>query len=225
MAERGRPRSFDRAAALRRAMKVFWEHGYAGASLADLTKAMEINAPSLYAAFGCKEALFREAVELYVATEGSETARALTEQPTARAAIEAMLRRNSVAFARPDSPGGCLVVLSDRNCAAEHETIRDYLTGLRHDNLTAIERRLARGIAEGDLQASADVKAMAGFYITVLQGLSLQARDNASVAAMGRTVDCAMAVWDLLASGSPVAGDKPAKRPARAKGATIRKTG
>jgi AcrR family transcriptional regulator len=197
-------------------MEVFWAHGYEGASLADLTQAMGINAPSLYAAFGCKEALFREAVDLYVATEGSETARALTEQPTARLAIDAMLRRNSVAFARPASPGGCLVVLGDRNCTPEHATVRDYLTQRRQDNLAAIEQRLSRGIAEGDLPPGADVKAMAGFYITVLQGLSLQARDGASVAAMGRTVDCAMAAWDLLASRSQMQGE-PAKRPTRSK--------
>src|SRR5919112_1807947 len=92
MAERGRPRAFDRSAALRRAMEVFWQCGYEGASLGDLTAAMGINRPSLYAAFGCKEALFREAVALYDAEEGAEADRALRECRTAREAIEAVLR-------------------------------------------------------------------------------------------------------------------------------------
>ncbi|WP_154401311.1 TetR/AcrR family transcriptional regulator, partial [Bordetella pertussis] len=91
MAERGRPRSFERTEALRQAMEVFWSKGYEGASLADLTSAMGINAPSLYAAFGSKEALFREAVQRYADTEGARTRRALLEAPDARAAIEGML--------------------------------------------------------------------------------------------------------------------------------------
>ena len=85
MAERGRPRSFDLAAALRRAMEVFWARGYDGASMTDLTAAMGINSPSLYAAFGCKEALFREALELYESGEGGSASRSLQDAPTARA--------------------------------------------------------------------------------------------------------------------------------------------
>src|SRR5918996_4164529 len=110
MAERGRPRSFDRAAALRRAMEVFWAKGYDGASLSDLTAAMGINSPSLYAAFGSKEGLFREAVALYGATEGTEIWEALPQAPTAREAIERFLRASALSFTRPDRPAGCLVV-------------------------------------------------------------------------------------------------------------------
>ena len=111
MASRGRPRSFDRAAALRQAMAVFWQRGYEGTSLGDLTAAMGINRPSLYAAFGCKEALFHEAVALYDAVEGGATARALQDEPTARAAVEAMLCDNAEAYAAPDKPPGCMIVL------------------------------------------------------------------------------------------------------------------
>ena len=106
MAERGRPRSFDRAAALRRAMEVFWAKGYDGASLSDLTAAMRINSPSLYAAFGSKESLFREALALYSATEGTEIWTALPDAPTAREAIERFLRATAEAFTRGASLGG-----------------------------------------------------------------------------------------------------------------------
>src|SRR5687768_16620781 len=98
MAKPGRPRSFDRDAALRRAMVLFWERGYEAVSLAELTEQLGINKPSLYAAFGCKEALFREAIELYSSTEGKHTEQALHEQPSARAAIESMLRNNARSY-------------------------------------------------------------------------------------------------------------------------------
>jgi AcrR family transcriptional regulator len=198
MGERGRPRGFDRGEALKRAMAVFWARGYEGTSMADLTAAMGINSPSLYAAFGCKEALFREAVALYRATDGAPTQRALAEGATARAAIEAMLRDNVVAFSRPDKPGGCFVVLGATNCAPENEAVRDHLADHRKTTRADIERRLERGIADGDLPAGTDTAALASFYATVLQGLSIQARDGASRAALSSVVDCAMEAWGPL---------------------------
>jgi AcrR family transcriptional regulator len=102
--EQGRPRSFDRTAALRRAMEVFWARDYDGTSMADLTRAMGINSPSLYAAFGSKANLFREALELYAAAEGTDIWQALDEVPRAKAAIELFLRRSAESFTRPGRP-------------------------------------------------------------------------------------------------------------------------
>ncbi|WP_436626235.1 TetR/AcrR family transcriptional regulator [Sorangium sp. So ce136] len=199
MAGRGRPRSFDRAAALRRAMEVFWERGYEGTSLSDLTAAMGINSPSLYAAFGCKESLFREAVSLYNQVEGAAVARAMREAPTARGAVEAMLRGNAEAYVSPGKPSGCMIVLAATLGTQESEAVRCHLAEVRRGAVVELQRRLDRGVVEGDLPAGTDTAALAAFYTTVLQGLSIQARDGASREALLAVVDCAMAAWDALA--------------------------
>ncbi|XXT19405.1 TetR/AcrR family transcriptional regulator [Sorangium sp. So ce429] len=199
MAGRGRPRSFDRAAALRRAMEVFWERGYEGTSLSDLTAAMGINSPSLYAAFGCKESLFREAVSLYNEVEGAAVTRAMSEEPTARRAVEAMLRGNAEAYVSPGKPSGCMIVLAATLGTQESEAVRCHLAEVRRGALVELQRRLDRGVAEGDVPAGTDTAALAAFYTTVLQGLSIQARDGASREALLAVVDCAMAAWDALA--------------------------
>lgn len=195
MNARGRPRGFDRGAALRAAMLVFWERGYEGASLGALTEAMGINRPSLYATFGDKEALFREAIALYEQEENA-TARAMREQPTARAAIEVMLRDNADAYCDADTPRGCLVVLSAAGCAPEHESVRARLANSQRKVSAALRRRLRRAVSEGELPTQTDVAALATYYETVLQGLSLQAHAGASRARLQRVIDYAMAGWD-----------------------------
>ncbi len=173
-------------------MEVFWERGYEGTSLSDLTAAMGIGSPSLYAAFGSKEALFREAVALYNAPENSPVDRALHEQPTARAVVEAMLRDSADAYTNPDTPRGCMVVLAATTCAPENDAVRNHLTECRRDNHTALRQRLDSGVAEGDLPEGTDTAALAAFYLTVQQGLSIQARDGASREALHAVVDHAV---------------------------------
>ncbi|MEV6901990.1 TetR/AcrR family transcriptional regulator [Amycolatopsis sp. NPDC051372] len=195
MSPRGRPRAFDRERALTEAMFVFWERGYEGASLADLTGAMGINPPSLYAAFGGKEALFREAVEQYSATYGSHTPRALAEEPTARAAVEAMLRDNVRVYVDPAHPTGCMVVLAATNCSPANRPVCELLGEARAHVRDLIRTRLRRGVEAGELPETTDVEALGGYYATVLFGLSVQARDGAGLPELTAVIDTALTCW------------------------------
>ncbi|WP_184815099.1 TetR/AcrR family transcriptional regulator [Actinophytocola algeriensis] len=198
MAGRGRPRTFDRAAALRDAMTVFWEHGYEGAAMADLTGAMGINSPSLYAAFGSKEELFREAVALYEQTEGAAAMAALATGPTARAAIAGALHANAVAYTEPDNPRGCMIVLAATTYTERSEQVRDHLAGLRRGMERLFQDRVDRGIADGDVPAGVDAAGVAAFYNAVMEGMSVQARDGASRAALIAVAKRADAAWDVV---------------------------
>jgi len=196
--ERGRPRNFDRALALRRAMEVFWERGYEGTSLSDLTEAMGIERPSLYAAFGCKEALFREAVDLYNEIEGVPAQRVLETAPTARQAIETMLRDYAATYTQAGKPPGCMIVLSALLGTPQNKDVRDHLARHRRESRVALKARIARGMVEGDVPQTADAERIGGFYATLLEGLSIQARDGASRLDLEAIIDGAMAAWEPL---------------------------
>jgi AcrR family transcriptional regulator len=197
MAARGRPRTFDPNTALRQALALFWERGYEGTSLNDLAEAMGIASASIYACFGSKENLFREVMALYGATSGEPPRRALREQPTARAAVHAMLRATADEITRPDAPHYCMLVLAAPTGAVENHAVREFLAGLRHGQFTAIRDRLARGVTDGDLAVPpTGLDALARYYATVVQGLSVQARDGATRAELEVVITCAMAGWD-----------------------------
>ena len=199
MAVRGRPRSFDRDAALRRAMELFWARGYDNTSMAELGAAMGIASPSLYAAFHNKAELFREASDLYLRTEGVEIWQVIEQAPTAREAIEHFLARTARSFTRPDVPRGCLIVLGALNPdPANVEACAD-LRARRAENLDQIKARLDRAVAEGELRERADTAAMARFYVTVQQGMSVQARDGATCEELMQVAACALAAWPSFA--------------------------
>jgi AcrR family transcriptional regulator len=205
MARLGRPRSFDRQDALLRAMRVFWAVGYEGATLTGLQKAMGgITAPSFYAAFGSKEKLFREAVELYSRTLGAPMMKVLAEGPTARASIGALLQAAVESFTKPGAPRGCLLLLGAINSMPANKSVRDYLRSLRARRRQAIHQRLQRAMEEGELPPSLDPGALASFYTTVVDGLAIQARDGASRKALRFAARCAMASWQtLVAEAAP----------------------
>ncbi len=181
-------------------MEVFWARGYEGTSVADLTAAMGINSPSLYAAFGCKEQLFREAVALYA--KHSATSRALSEAPTARDMVERMLRDNVAGYANPGNPPGCMVVLSALIGTPETKPVRDYLADCRREGLAQLKQRLDQGVADGDLPEGTDTARLAAYYAAVLNGLSIAARDGASRRELDGIVDLAMATWEILTGGA-----------------------
>ena len=195
MAAKGRPRAFDRQKALAAAMDVFWERGYEGTTLADLTEAMGINRPSLYGTFGNKEALFAEALALYEGREAEQITTALNEAPSARDAIEATLRYNARVYVEDGRPRGCMIVLSLLVGTPDSGPVRELLAERRRVGEDELCDRIARGQAEGDVPASADPRQMAAFYTAILQGMSITARDGASREALDRIVTTAMACW------------------------------
>jgi len=181
-------------------VEVFWERGYEGTSLKDLTEAMGIASASIYAAFGSKEALFREAMMLYTAMEGQVPRAPLREERTTRDAIHAMLRATADVITLSGLPHGCMLILAAPTGAVENHAVREFLADGRRGQRAEIRDRLARGVAEDDLVASdAGLDAMARYYATVVQGLSIQARDGASREELEAVISCAMAAWDTLA--------------------------
>lgn len=195
---RGRPRSFDRDQALARAMEVFWAKGYADASMAELTAAMGVNAPSLYAAFGGKAQLFREAIELYQRTQGGDIWSRLDDAASARDAIEALLLTAAEAAACPDRPRGCLIVLSGAHPAALPKDVCGELEGIRSGATARLEARLRRAQTAGEIGPGADPAAIAVFYATVHQGMALRARDGATAEELRGVARAAMLAWEGL---------------------------
>lgn len=193
--KRGRPREFDREAALGRALELFWRRGYEATSLGELTEAMGVTPPSLYAAFGNKEGLFLEAMELYQRRYGASGVRALAEEPTARGAVGRLLLDAAGAFTMPDTPRGCFVILAATNCTAASADVEAALRDRRRAGERAIGERLARAAAEGELPCGVDVAALAKHYATVLQGMSVQARDGASRSELEAVARLAMRAW------------------------------
>src|SRR3954466_2852734 len=171
---RGRPRSFDRDQALQRAMEVFWAKGFEATSLMDLTEAMDISPPSLYAAFGDKEKLFLEAVERYQDRRGESCP--YCNEPTARAAIEKLLVYMAEELTSRDHPRGCLMMMAAATTAGSSEKLQATLTAKRMAAKIRLKARIERGIEEGDVPATADAGALADFYSTIINGMAMQGR-------------------------------------------------
>ena len=198
MNARGRPRSFDRDTALHAAIDVFWRQGYEATSMTDLTQAMGIASASIYACYGSKEQLFREAVELYGSISGEPIRKALQEIPAVRDALAAMLRAAADNITGPGSPPGCMLVLGQPLGAIENADVRAFLATQRRTQLDRIRDRLERGVADGEIPADADLDAIARYFHTVVQGMSVQAIDGAGRADLEQVVVCALAAWTAL---------------------------
>lgn len=179
MAQRGRPVSFDREVALKRAMEIFWSKGYVGTQLVDLTSAMNINPPSFYAAFGNKRKAFYEAVELYISSVGSRSMLKLAEGNTAADGLRAMLE-STIKIARSNEAGGCLLMMSVVNHLPGDDDEWIHLKNIRQKTLSLIRERIERGIADGDLAENTNAKALASFFFGITQAISFQARDGAT---------------------------------------------
>jgi AcrR family transcriptional regulator len=190
----GRPRSFDKDKALDQAMEVFWRKGYEGASLADLTKAMGINPPSLYAAFGNKEGLLKAALDRY-AEQRKGFLRTAFEEPTARKVAECLLRGVADFHANPDNPPGCLFTQGGLACGNGAEMIPRELASRRAQMEDSVRERFERAKQEGDLPRNADPAALARYLSTVMQGMGVQAAAGATREQLQQTVDFALAAF------------------------------
>lgn len=190
----GRPRGFDADEALERAMRVFWEQGYEGASLTDLTGAMGITRTSMYAAFGNKEELFRKALERYTEGPASYAARALRE-PTARQVAAAFLDGSVRATTRPGCPAGCLGVQGSLAAGDTGRDARNTLAAWREEGTSRLRDRFRRAVDEGDLPADTDPGALARYLMTVANGIAVQAAGGATREDLRQVADMALRGW------------------------------
>lgn len=192
---RGRPREFDKKRALKAAMMLFWRQGYEGTSIAELTRAMSITAPSLYAAFGSKEQLYREVLELYMSTHGDALARTLASSGPCRDVVARMLAVAAHQFSRPGLPHGCMVANGALRCAKEHSAAVKATGMLRRLGQDALRARIEAAIADGELPQGADASGLSAFYTATVQGMSVQAVDGATTEQLLKLGDYAMATW------------------------------
>jgi len=190
----GRPRAFDVDLALDRALHVFWRKGYEGASLSDLTKAMRINRPSLYAAFGNKEALFRKTLDRYSKGPTAFSGDAL-RAPTARAVAERLLRGTVDLLTDRRTPRGCLIVQSALACGDAADAVRKEVASRRDAGEAALRRRFQRAKREGDLPANADPADLARYITTVVHGMAVKGAGSATRPQLLRIMQTALRAW------------------------------
>lgn len=189
--KRGRPREFDREQALDRALATFWRWGYEATSLAQLTEAMGISPPSLYAAFGNKEDLFFEAVARYEKMVAGDA----FELPDARAAVERFLLDAAKGFTENDELRGCFVISAATNCGEGSTRVADGMRQRRGAGEAMLRERITRGVREGQLPEDTDVRALAKSFASVFQGMSVQARDGATRKELVAVARHAMRMW------------------------------
>lgn len=201
MAQMGRPRTFDRDVAITQALHLFWEHGYDATSLNQLKANIGggITAPSFYAAFGSKQALFNEVMERYLTTHGRVTDSLFDMALSPREAIELTLRRSAKMQCEPDHPKGCLVSLGLMSaCSAESKAISRPLERARNLNRVGLVACVSRAIAAGELPATVTPETLAAAFDSFLLGLSTLARDGVPHATLDGAVTQMMGLWDSL---------------------------
>jgi AcrR family transcriptional regulator len=192
----GRPREFDPVKALDKAMRVFWKKGYEGASLPELTRAMGINRPSMYAAFGNKEQLFRKVLDRYGCPKGPAAGvDDPLEQPTARGVAERVLNSAVELLSSPKNPRGCLLIQGALACGSDGDPIRRELISRRRRQETALRKRFIEAARQGDLPPTADPAGLARYLATVAAGMSIQATSGATREELQCIADTAMRAW------------------------------
>jgi AcrR family transcriptional regulator len=190
----GRPRGFDADEALERALLVFWEQGYEGASLANLTEAMGISTTSMYAAFGNKEELFRKVLERY--TEGpSDYLASALEEPTALGVATAIVAGTVRTTTRPAGPRGCLGIQGALATSESGRGVRDLLIAWRDNGYSCVRERFQRAVDDGDLPPETDPALLARYITTLTAGIAVQAASGVGHDELQEMADAALRNW------------------------------
>jgi AcrR family transcriptional regulator len=192
---RGRPRLFDRTAAIQQAMELFWDRGYEGTTFDDLIGAMNISPSSFYHEFGSKEQLYREAVDYYLNVSSSFVPRALSSHRDTRAAFEALIEETATFFTNDACPAGCMISLAGTQLPPHLRSVADFTKSLRKLFEQALARRLRKGVSDGDLPPGTNVKELAAYFGTIFRGMAVQARDGASRKQLLAICRLAMRAW------------------------------
>jgi AcrR family transcriptional regulator len=192
---RGRPRKFDRADALAKAMRLFWERGYEGTTFDQLISAMGISASSFQNTFGSKEAVYAEATQLYLDEKRRWFAEALSDAVPTRETFARLIDSTADAFTDSSDPAGCMIALAGTHAAPEYDRIRDMMAAKRTISEDAMRLRLEAGIAAGELPADTDAASLAAFFSALFRGMAVQARDGATRDQLRRIGRLAMKAW------------------------------
>ncbi|WP_431223140.1 TetR/AcrR family transcriptional regulator [Serratia sp. L9] len=195
---RGRPKQFDRAQALDRALDLFWRHGYESTSMADLVEVTAAKAPTLYAEFGNKEGLFRASVERYLSRYAECYNQLLQQDLPIAEIVEAYIRTSAQVFTDPGNPSGCFMVCASAALSASSDDLAEMLRRKHHMQETNLQACFDRKVREGELLTDTDTALLAKYIICIIEGMSVQAREGASREDLLRLLDATMRVWPLL---------------------------
>jgi AcrR family transcriptional regulator len=194
MAVVGRPRTFDKNEALTKAMYVFWEKGYEGTTMADLIESIGIKAPSIYAAFGNKDAIFKEVVTHYLPIVVNGQLGTLNNIPNIYEAVDNTLKECVSLFSSNDNPHNCLIMTAAINTSPEHIEHVEALKNIRHDYKAAWRKRFEKAILDNQMINEANPNELAEYFTTIIQGMALRAKDGASRDDLVKTSEIAIKI-------------------------------
>src|ERR1700757_5172161 len=210
---RGRPKTFDRTAAIQQAMELFWDRGYEGTTFDDLIGAMKLSPSSFYHEFGSKEQLYREAVDYYLSVSLSEVSHVLSSHRDTRAAFEVFIEETAALFTNGASPSGCMISLAGTHLPPHLQSVAEFTKSLRKGFEQELAKRLRKGVSDGDLPPGTNVKELAAYFDTVIRGLAVHARDGASRKQLLVICRVAMRAWPSRPPGTnPKNGSRGSQR-------------
>ncbi|TKI08856.1 TetR/AcrR family transcriptional regulator [Martelella alba] len=195
MARMGRPREFDRDKAVDKAMNLFWQKGFESASLADLRQTLQLSSASFYAAFGSKQALYKECLERYTQSCGEVASVLNNESLSPKVAMQTMLHKTIAMQTSPQSPAGCMAVLSGLNCDDENKEIELLAQTVRQQTRDAVRRCVVRGIEQGEFSQSVNPDEFTLLLDCFIKGIAIEARDGVTEATLCAAADKLLVLW------------------------------